>query len=122
MSKRKDITPTLGHPEPPAHVTGEALNEWARICDELDAMGTLTTADRGIIAMYVTQWARWVTAEQQLAAHAVKQNAPGEIVAAPKTKVPMFNPWVSISNGAHDRMQKLLAELGLSPAARAKLK
>jgi P27 family predicted phage terminase small subunit len=106
------ITPTKGRPAAPRHLAGEALAEWERVCDELEQMGTLATSDRSVIALYVTAWARWVKAEEKI-------SASGEIVAAPKTKTPMANPWTTVSNKAHEQATKLLAELGLTPRSRA---
>ena len=107
--------PTKGHPACPIHLTGEARAEWNRLTDELDSMGLLSTADRGVIALYCISWQRWCKAETQL-------NSMGEIVAAPKTKSPMQNPWLSIANKAHEQCHKLMAEIGLSPSARTKIK
>jgi len=108
-------TPTRGRPDCPAHITGEARQEWDRITDELDAMGLLTTADRTVIALYSQSWQRWVKAEQ-------KVMEMGELVAAPKTKTPMANPWLSIANKAHEQCHKMLIELGMTPSARSKIK
>ena len=102
-------------PARPSHITGEARKEWDRITEELDAMGLLTTTDRPALALYCTVWARWRHAEQEIA-------KLGMIVAAPKTKTPMLNPWLSIANKAHEQMLKLLAEYGLTPQSRHKIK
>jgi P27 family predicted phage terminase small subunit len=110
--KVNPITPAKGRPAPPVQLTGEASEEFRRVCEELEQMGTLTTSDRSIISLYVKAWERWMKAEQLIADR-------GEIVAAPKTKVPMQNPWVSISIKAHEQCVKLLGELGLSPRSRS---
>jgi P27 family predicted phage terminase small subunit len=108
-------TPTAGHPACPSHITGEAKAEWDRLCDELDAMGILTTADRSVIAMAAKSWGRWVKAEG-------KVDETDEIVAAQKTKTPMHNPWLGVANKAFDQHHKMLVELGLTPSARSKIK
>ncbi len=48
-----------------------------------------------------------------------KIDQSGPIVAAPKTKTPMHNPWVTISNNSHAQAVKLLGELGLTPRSRS---
>lgn len=111
-SKVNPVTPTRGRPAPPKQLSGEALAEWDRICDELEIMGTLCTADRSILALYVRAWARWMKAEEQI-------DKWGEIVPSPKTKTPSHNPWVTISNNAHGQAVKLLEQLGLTPRSRS---
>ena len=108
-------TPARGHPARPSHVKGEAKKEWDRITDELDQMGLLTTADRPALAMYCITWARWQEAEKEVA-------RMGAIVAAPKTKVPMHNPYLAVANTAAAQCLKLLQEFGLTPAARTKVR
>jgi P27 family predicted phage terminase small subunit len=75
-------------------------------------MGTLTTSDRSVISLYVRSWQRWVQAEE-----GIEQSGP--VVAAPKTKVPQHNLWISISNKAHEQCVRLLGELGLTPRSRS---
>ena len=112
--KPGQMTPAPGRPARPPHVTGEAAAEWDRLAEELDLAGVLTTADRGALAMYCIAWARWVKATEQVA-------KLGEIVAAPKTKVPMPNPWLPVANKAHEQMAKLGAEFGLTPSSRCRI-
>ncbi len=109
---RSSITPTKGRPAPPKQLTGEALEEWNRVCDELDQMGVLTTSDRSVISLYVRAWERWMKAEDRLALQS-------EIVGSPKTNTPMQNPWLSISIKANEQAVRLLSEIGLTPRSRS---
>jgi P27 family predicted phage terminase small subunit len=108
-------TPAAGHPACPSHIKGEARAEWDRICDELDQMGLLTTADRPALALYCSAWGRWIEAEAKVA-------ELGLLVSAPKTKTPMGNPYLSISNKAHEQMLKLLTEYGLTASSRTRIR
>lgn len=110
-----EIIPSAGHPACPPHLKGEARAEWDRITDELDQMGLLTTADRPGLALYCSAWARWIEAEGKVA-------ELGLMVAAPKTKTPMGNPYLSISNKAHEQMLKLLTEYGLTASSRTRIR
>jgi P27 family predicted phage terminase small subunit len=107
-------TPARGRPACPAHIAGEAREEWNRICDELDQMGLLSTADRPALALYVKAWQRWVKAEQ-------KVDEFGEIVAAPKTKTPMKNIWLNVANEAYFQVEKMLGHYGLTPSTRTRV-
>lgn len=107
--------PTPGRPQCPAHIQGEAKAEWDRITGELEGMGLLTSADRGVIALYCQAWARWAHAEAEVM-------KIGEVIKAPYTGTAMANPWLSIANKAHEQCHKLMAEIGLTPSARSKIK
>ena len=102
-------------PELPAHLDDEARAEWARIAPELKRLGLLTRIDRAALALYCVVWSRWVFAEIQI-------NDQGPVVEAPKTKVRMHNPFVSISHRAQTQMLRLLTEFGLTPSARSRIR
>lgn len=111
---KPEVKAKPGRPTCPRLISGPAKTEWTRICGEMEAMGTLATADRAAIAMYCQAWGRWLTAEE-------KVKELGEIVAAPKTKTPMQNPWLAVANKAREQMAKILPELGLTPASRTRI-
>jgi P27 family predicted phage terminase small subunit len=106
------VQPSRGTPVCPASITGEARAEWDRVCAELNELGTLTSSDRAILLLYVKAWERWTAAEAKITPDTL-------LVASPKTKVPMHNPFMAISNKAHEQCVKLAGELGLTPRARA---
>jgi P27 family predicted phage terminase small subunit len=101
-----------GLPVCPASITGEARAEWDRVTAELEELGTLTSSDRAILVLYVKSWERWTAAEAKITADTL-------MVASPKSKVPMVNPFINIANKAHEYVVKLAGELGLTPRARA---
>lgn len=46
-------------PPAPEHLEGEALLEWGRVCEHLQALGRLETVDRAALVLYVEAWAAW---------------------------------------------------------------
>jgi len=100
-------------PKPPALLKGEALREWKRITPQLAAVGILTRLDLAVLAAYCQAWARWLDAESNL----IKT---GPVVKA-LSGYPMLNPWLCIANKAMQQIQRLAAELGLTPSARTRI-
>lgn len=92
----------------------DALAEWQRLAPELTAKRVLTGADVATFANYCIAYARWVKAEENVLEF-------GEIVKAPRTGVPMHNPWLTVSNKASADMLKFGTELGLTPSSRVRL-
>lgn len=93
MNKAEPL-PLKGAPTCPAWLQGDALLEWKRIVPELDRLGVLTSVDGAVIE-----------------AHCVTY---GEIVATVKAGKPLKAALLG-------QLRGYAAELGLSPAARAKL-
>lgn len=98
-------------PDPPPDITGEALAEWNRICDAIEATGhTLKPADRSILATYVRTW----TISQKCYQHVLEHGAIMEWPngnRGPTAEYKAFRETVPLLRG-------LLAELGATPASR----
>jgi P27 family predicted phage terminase small subunit len=103
-----------GRPVPPAHLTGEALAEWRRVVADLVRMGVLGRENRVSLAIYCQNWARMVEAERHVAEH-------GLMVAAPRTGVPMHNPYLSIAKASAATCSRIAAEFGLTPSSRQRV-
>ena len=101
-------------PRCPAHLTDVARKEWRRIATPLYRMGVLSVTDRAALAAYCQTWARWVEAEEHLA-----KGPP--LIKAPSGYVQQ-SPWLTVANKQLDIMGRFMAELGLSPSARARLR
>lgn len=106
--------PKENRPAPPHEIQGEALLEWERVCDELSAAGRLEKADRAILILYCQNWEVYQEAMRGVMTHgAIVKHHNGVAGASPFYKV------------AHEKaalLQKLLSDLGMTPAARSKLK
>ncbi len=94
-----------------AEIAGE---KWASVICSMTRDGTLSTENASAIEMLSVQWARWKLAEAHVAKH-------GPIVAAPRTGVPMQNPYLSVANAAAEKVLKIEAELGLPPSMRGRV-
>ena len=108
------LAKAAGEPEPPPDFRGEHLEEWARVVADLRAMGVLGRENGAVIEIYVRQLLRMREAEAHVAQW-------GVIVPAPRTGVPMHNPYLSVANAAAKETHRLAAELGLTPSARGRV-
>lgn len=102
-----------GRPARPAWLTGEARAEWVRLTDELEGMGLLASADRGLMTAWCAAWAQFRAATEWLAV-----NSP---VAEGANGGAYMHPYANLQSAASERLTKLAAQFGLSPAARARI-
>ena len=100
-------------PEPPSTLGGEAATEWQRITRLLKRLRLIAKLDRAALAIYCVAWQDWTEARARIAEQ-------GAIVKSPNG-YPIVNPYHAIASQAAKQMQSLLAEFGLSPAARARM-
>ena len=109
-----------GVPDPPPHLTPDALKKWDQLASLLGEMDLLSKADGDFMTLYCDAWARYLEAIEQLA----KKDAKGNSMKLLKSKGghPMLNPWTAERNRASDEMNRYGSELGLSPSARARLR
>ncbi len=89
-----EIEPTLGAPACPEWLAGDALDEWNRIVPELDRLGVLTRVDNAVLLAHCATYA--------------------EIAMTVKAGEPLKAALLG-------QMRAYACELGLTPAARAKL-
>lgn len=101
-------------PRCPPHLSDVARKEWRRLARPLHEMGVLSVTDRAALAAYCQAWARWVEAEQHL------QKGP-PLLKTPSGYVQQ-SPWLAIANKQLEIMGRYMAELGLTPSARARLR
>ena len=112
--KKGEPKPEAGRVAPPAHLSEVALAEWHRVMPQLLALRLFTPLDRSALAAYCVAYARWVEAENVIA-------KVGPITKAPKTGVPMHNPFLAVANAAMAQMERFGAKFGLSPVDRVRL-
>jgi P27 family predicted phage terminase small subunit len=99
---------------PSAELNGEALAEWNRVCDELAVLGRLDKADRAILTLYVQVWATNQAAQRDVFQWgSTVKYSNGNVGQAPFYKV---------AKETAAQLRGLLADLGLTPAIRAKAK
>jgi P27 family predicted phage terminase small subunit len=101
-------------PAPPPEIQGEAILEWDRVCNELAAAGRLDKADRAILVLYCQTWDIYQQATRGVNAHgAVVKFGNG---------VPGRSPFYVVARESGNQLQKLLNDMGMTHAARHKIK
>lgn len=100
-------------PRAPAYLNAEAKREWRRMGGRLYNIGLVTEIDETALAAYCAAWARWVEAERQLQKF-------GTVIKMGTTLIP--SPYLSVANKAMAQMVKLLAEFGMTPSSRSRVK
>lgn len=113
---------TAGAPDRPAVLMGEAAAEWDRLVPDLDAAGRLALVDRGVLVAYCLAWADMVAAAEAINEHGRWQSVDvqtsrGDVVGSKLVE----HPAVKLLVTASARVQKLGAELGITPASRLRL-
>lgn len=101
-------------PAPPPEISGEALLEWERICDELSSAGRLDVADRSILVLYCETWEVYRQAMRGVIAH-------GAIVKH-HNGVAGESPFYKVSRQTSLQLRRLLTDMGLTPASRGKIR
>lgn len=123
--------PAAGRPEPPTHLTGEALAEWGRIVEVLDGLGVLTRADGPALAIYCVAHARWLEARSEIDTHGLfvdstvirTLNSDGTTTETPNPKGCIkSNPAVAVATACEATMARILGSFGLTPADRSRVK
>lgn len=112
-----DLTPKPkpGRPDCPPGVTADpvAKDRWNWICDQLEQMGILTTADQLVIEILASDYSELAAARQQVKKFGLLlQGAKGG---------QYINPAQSEVNAAKARIRQGIEALGLSPRAREQL-
>jgi P27 family predicted phage terminase small subunit len=110
-----------GTPEPPAAapkvpkwLSKEAKTVWRYHAPRLANVQVLTELDQQCLAIYCCNAARLAKAEVAIA-------QSGEVIKTP-AGFAAPNPWVAVGQKCQEMMLRYGQELGLSPAARARIK
>ena len=110
--KRQTVA-NSGRPECPEHMSDAARDEWDRVCGELEEAGILGRLDRALLAAYCEAWEEFVELS-------VRVRKEGATVETDKGNI-VQNPTLGAKNSAAERLIRIAANFGMSPAARAKL-
>lgn len=119
----REPRPKEGTPTCPAWIKGEAKAEWKRIVPALREIGVLTLVDRAALAAYCQAWAELVDCTKVLQAEGRVAKEPivdkeGEHIG---DKI-RAHPIVRMQRDAFSRLKTFLAEFGLTPASRSRIK
>ena len=110
--------PQRARPSMPAHMSDRAKEVWGYVVALLDRMGVLTEADAMALEQLCEAYADWRDARETIEAagayYETVNQAGGTMIRA--------HPAVSIRNDAARRVQSLMAEFGMTPSSRSKVK
>lgn len=111
-----------GAPDRPPELTGEAAREWDQVAPELEAAGLLAVTDRGILAAYCLAVADMLAARNAINEHGRFVQVPIQSAKGVRLGTrTLEHPAVKLLDRATTRVQRLAADLGLSPAGRCRM-
>lgn len=119
----KQIPKPAGKAKPPRSLTAAARKEWHRLAKDLERLGLLTAADQNIFAAYcqtlanLTEVEAVIREEGLLTTGTVIRKKNGDVIEAPQRAHPLLGQ----RNQLTRQLTSLAAELGLTPAGRARL-
>ncbi len=102
-------------PDPPAGLPEAGLEEWLRVAPELHKANLLTNLDLAALEAYCRLFARWRMAEEMLA-------TADDMVFEAKSGYMAQSAYLNISNACVKQMHSIMADFGMTPAARARMK
>ncbi len=101
-------------PRCPDFLTEQQAKIWRQTAGELYDAGLLTELDRDALAAFCVAKSRWLDAEKIVADKgAVIKTTNGNLIQ---------NPYLAIANRAQEQMTKLMAEFGMTPSARSRVR
>ncbi|ABN75759.1 phage terminase small subunit P27 family [Cereibacter sphaeroides] len=106
----------------PAFLSEPARGEWARVVEDLYALGILSNVDRAALAAYCQAYGRWVQAEEALSRMAERDQVTRGLMIKTSNGNAIQNPLVGSANTAMRDMVKFAAEFGMTPSARSRVK
>ena len=118
----QNADPPMGDPPKPEGLSEMAAAEWHRMCDRMRLAGTLATTDDAALLRYVRSFELVERLEAQLATEPLtflKVTVDGSGQEHQEKKA---NPLVSKVLAAQPPVRALLAELGQTPASRARVR
>lgn len=117
--KKNEIKPRADNIERPEFLKHNpiAQREWRRLVKELKELGLLTNVDTTALAVYCDAYSKYVEATEALKREGVTIEYTNK---AGHTNT-LENPNVNVAKKYYKIMKDMMAEFGLTPAARAKL-
>lgn len=109
------VTVTIVNPDPPAGLPEVAATEWRRIAPILSNYRLLSDLDLTALEAYCRVYARWLEAEAKL-------DERDSLVFRTTTGYEAQSAYLNIVNMCLKQMQSLMAEFGMTPATRERLK
>ena len=122
QNHNEPVTDSLS-PDCPEYLLGDAREEWLRLSVELGGIKVLSTVDRSALEQYCQTYGYWRDccrdiAKRGLFIHTPIMDRGGNQVATQTVE----NPAANAARKYGDQIQRLLAQFGLTPAARTRSK
>jgi P27 family predicted phage terminase small subunit len=114
QGRRAEPRPQVEAPACPAWLSKEAKAEWRRQVKALVAMGVVAKCDRALLAVYCEAWGEFVQAAEAI-------GKSGLLIKDPDGDKLRRNPLLTVRDHAAERLLKLAAQFGFSPAARTRV-
>lgn len=108
--------PIAGRPSCPDFIKSDAvaMQCWNATCATLESMKILTQADESVLAVYCSTYAQWRWLAEYVREGNVREvSEKGSVTTSPEAQ--------QVHKYA-DRLIRLMAELGLTPSARSRIK
>ena len=101
-------------PTVPAHISADMVGEWQAVIDDLTERQLLTDAMLGTVEAYIRALQNARKAQEQIDEHGVMIRTEKGVLQK--------NPAITLLNKCESSIQRLSAELGLTPASRSRKK
>lgn len=110
--------------EVPDFLDDEAIAEWTRIVPQLRGAGLLRLVDRSALTAYCQSWSTFVGASKELKANGSNFVSVERTTSKGEKLEPCLEPHpaIKVIKEANLRMKMYMEALGLTPAARKRLK
>lgn len=115
----KEPKPKRSRPSPPAHLSDKALESWGYVSGLLDRMGVLAECDAMALEMLCEAYGDYLAARAELKAFGSDTYATE---TATGDRMYRTHPSVAQRNDADRRIRAWLAEFGMTPSARSRVK
>lgn len=119
-ARQGEPRPPVEAPACPDFLDAEAKAEWSRQIEQLLAIGCITKLDRAALTLWCAAWSEYKFASEIVTRTPLvpQRNASGEIIPGTVEA----HPAARIRDRAADRLLKVAAQFGFTPAARARLR
>lgn len=102
-------------PTKPAHLSPEASEHWDYIVPQLASMGLLAQVDATALELYCETYGTWRRAQDER-----RERGTDYVMTASGTE--SIAPWVRLARDSLQAMRQLLAEFGMTPSARSRIR
>lgn len=119
-ARKGEPRPEEGSPDTPKHLTKVQKQVWTKLCDMLDAMGLLTTADGWQLERYAVYLVRWRLIESASLKFATDENTLSAALLKDESRTIVRNLWRE-SHLLDAALKQIESQFGLSPASRTRI-